>query len=139
MTLRAAESSFEKWFVREICCRRQRKFAQKLLLAEAFGLFDGEGEFFDELLVRLVRREVEPVEAGVGPRKPRLLSDLLDAEPLRTVGAHQLGEAADGNAAGAADELQQPAPLLVVHRANKLQRQSGAKFYALSLFTSLPC
>jgi len=62
-----------------------------------------------------------PVEASMRPWQPRLLAHLLDAKPLRPVGAHQLREATDRNAAGSADELQQPAALFVIHRPDKLK------------------
>ncbi len=47
-----------------------------LLLAEALRLLDGEGELLDELVVGLVRGQVQPVEARVRARQPRLLPDL---------------------------------------------------------------
>ena len=96
-----------------------------LLLAEALGLLDGVGELLGELVVRLVGREVEPVEAGVRARQPRVLPHLLDAEPLRAVAPHQLGEAAHRHAARPADELQQAGALLVVHRADELRDRAG--------------
>lgn len=68
-------------------CNAQRR--GRLLLAEAFRLLYGVVEFLHQLVEALVRRQVEPVEAGVGARQPRLLAHLLDAKPLRPVRAHQ--------------------------------------------------
>jgi hypothetical protein len=62
-----------------------------------------------------------PVEASMRPWQPRLLAHLLDAKPLGPVGTHQLREATDRNAAGSADELQQPAALFVIHGPDKLK------------------
>ena len=60
-------------------------FRPSLFLTEALGFFDGETELLDQLLVALVRRQVEAVEARVRARQPRLLANLLDAESLRSV------------------------------------------------------
>ena len=56
-----------------------------LFLAEAFSLFNCIIQFFHELFIAFVRWKIEPVEARVATRQPRLLSDFLDAEMLRTV------------------------------------------------------
>ena len=66
-------------------------------MAETLGLLDGVGELLGELVIRLVRREVESVEARVRTRQPRVLPDLLDAEPLGAVTTHQLSEASHGD------------------------------------------
>ena len=58
---------------------------ERLFLAEAFGLLNGVVEFLNELLVGLVWRKVESVEAGMAARQPCLLADFLDAEMLRPV------------------------------------------------------
>ena len=48
----------------------------ELLLAETLGLLYGELELLDELLVALVGRQVQPVEAGVGSGQPAVFSNL---------------------------------------------------------------
>ena len=47
-----------------------------LLLTEALRLLYGELELLDELLVALVGRQVQAVEAGVRPRQPAVLANL---------------------------------------------------------------
>jgi len=91
-----------------------------LLLAEALCLLDRVGELLGELLVALVWRQVQTVEAGVRARKPRVLANLLNTEALRPIGAHELCKSAHWDTTGAADELQQARPLLVVHGTHKL-------------------
>ena len=94
-------------------------------MAETLGLLDGVGELLGELVIRLVRREVESVEARVRTRQPRVLPDLLDAEPLRAVAPHKLGEPADGHSTRPANELQEAGTLLVIHGSDKLQREDS--------------
>lgn len=97
------------------------KFRPSLLLPEPFSLLDCVVQLLHQLVVALVRRQIQPVEARVRPRQPRVLTDLLDAEPLRPVGAHQLGKAAHRNAARPRHKLQQPGALFVVGFADKLK------------------
>jgi len=59
---------------------------------ETLRALDGLDELVPELLVGLVGREVEPVEAGVGPRVVGRASPLLDGEQLGTVRSVQLLE-----------------------------------------------
>ena len=54
---------------------------------EALRSLDGLDEFLSELLVGLVGRQVEPVEAGVSTRVVGRAAPLLYSEQLRTVGA----------------------------------------------------
>lgn len=53
-------------------------------------------------------------------RQPRLLAHLLNAETLRSVGAHKFREAADWHTTCARDELQQARTLLIVRIAHEL-------------------
>lgn len=91
-----------------------------LFLSKALRLFDGIVELLDHLLVRLVRRQIQPIKARVRSGQPRVFAHLLDAEALWPVGAHQLGEAADRHATRSGDELQQASAFLVVGLADEL-------------------
>lgn len=104
-----------------------------LLLSEALRLLDRIVQLLDELLVRLVRRQIEPIEAGVRSRQPRVLAHLLDAVALRSVRAHQLGKAADRHATRARHELQQTGALLVVRFAHKLVFGHGGKGFRITM------
>ena len=53
---------------------------------KALRALDGLDELVPELLVGLVGRQVEPVEAGVSPRVVGGAAPLLDGEELGTVG-----------------------------------------------------
>ncbi len=59
---------------------------------ETLGALDGLDELVPELLVGLVGRKVEPVEAGVGPRVVSRAPPLLDGKQLGTVRSVQLLE-----------------------------------------------
>lgn len=97
------------------------KFRPFLLLPEPFSLLDCVVKLLHQLVVALVRRQIQPVEARVRPRQPRVLAHLLDAEALGPIGAHQLGESAHRNAARPRHKLQQPGALFVVGFADKLK------------------
>lgn len=72
---------------------------------EALCLLDGKVQLLDKLLIALVRRQVETVEAGVTAWQPRVLADLLDAESLRPIAPHEFGEAANRKSTCSGDEL----------------------------------
>ena len=81
-------------------------------MAKALGLLDGEQELLFELVVALVGREIEPVEAGVRARQPGLFAHFFYAELLRPCASDQSCEAADWQTTRAGHELQQARPLL---------------------------
>ena len=72
---------------------------------EAFRSLNGPDEALSELLVALVGRQVEPVEAGVGPGVAVGVAPLLDGEQLGTVAAVQLLEAVHRHAGCPRHEL----------------------------------
>ena len=92
-----------------------------LLLPEALCLFNDHGELFGQLVVGLVGRQVEAVEAGVGAREPGLFAHSLHAEALGPVRPHKLGEPAHRDPARPAHELQQARTLLVFARPDELE------------------
>lgn len=75
------------------------------LLPETVRLFDRIVQLLDQLIVALVRWQVETVEAGVRTGQPRVLAHLFDAETLGTVRAHQFTESAYRYPTRSGDEL----------------------------------
>ena len=73
---------------------------------EAFRSLNGPDETLSELLVALVGRQVEPVEAGVGPGVAVGVAPLLDGEQLGPVAAVQLLEAVHRHARCPRHELE---------------------------------
>eukprot|EP00968_Pinguiococcus_pyrenoidosus_P002175 scaffold114_cov361-Pinguiococcus_pyrenoidosus.AAC.12 len=84
-------------------------------------------EYLTKLPPAAVQRQVEAIEARVGPR-PRRVPSVYAAElkgfPQASVSL-QLPEPADGDARGARDELQQPCALLVVEVLENLEEPPG--------------
>eukprot|EP00035_Acanthoeca_spectabilis_P021252 m.437186 g.437186 ORF g.437186 m.437186 type:complete len:348 (+) comp18078_c0_seq1:51-1094(+) len=91
-----------------------------LLEPEAFRLLNGNHHHFDQLLLGLVRRQVDAVEAGVTPGQQLLVIQPFDAELHRPVRANQVAKPADREPRGACDKLEQPCPLLVRERVDQL-------------------
>lgn len=56
-----------------------------LFLAKAFSFLDGKRHLLYELLVTLVRWQVQSIEAGVRAWQPRLFAHLLNTETLRSI------------------------------------------------------
>ena len=72
---------------------------------ESLRSLDGPDEPVPELLVALVRGEVEAVEARMGAREGVGVAPLLDGEQLRTVAAVQLLKPVHWNAGSTGHEL----------------------------------
>lgn len=92
-----------------------------LFLAEPFRLLNGIGEFLDQLLVRFVGWQVQPVETGMRPWQPCFLANLLNAKPLGSIRPHQFSKAPHGYPTGATYKLEQSGSLFVIHGSHKLK------------------
>ena len=78
---------------------------ENLFLTEALCLLNGVSEFLHQLIITLVGRKVQSVEACVRPGQPGVLPNLLNTESLRTVASHQLSESSNRNATRATHKL----------------------------------
>ena len=92
-----------------------------LLLSESHRLLDRPGQLLLQRVVRLVRRQIQPVEARVTLRQRRLVLCLFDREASRAVAALQVLESVHGDTRGTRGELQKTRLLFRVPSANQLR------------------
>jgi hypothetical protein len=91
-----------------------------LLLSEADRLLDSPGELLCELVERLVRRQIQAVEARMRLGELRLFARLLDREATGSVGTLEIFETVDGDTRSTSGELQEARLLLGVPATNDL-------------------
>jgi hypothetical protein len=91
-----------------------------LLLSEADRLLDSPCELLRELVERLVRRQIQTIEARMRLGELRLFAGLLDREATGSVGTLEIFEAVDGDTRSTSGELQEAGLLLGVPATNDL-------------------
>lgn len=104
---------------------RHKKIDQEsagLLLAEAERLLNGNRELLLQRLERLIRREIDPVEACVRLGQLADLASLLDSKPPWSVRALKVLEAVDRDTRRAGRELKKPG----LERGNKNKKGDAA-------------
>ena len=120
---RNSSSSSVKYFLNTVCTlnvksqvfiffpfslsNKKSYFLPRLIdTCKTFGSLDGPDKSVSQLLVALVRGQIQPVETRVSPGERVGVPPPLDREKLRSVAAVKLLEPVHGDAGGAGHKLQ---------------------------------